>query len=90
VQRPSIWTIDLNTDSLISRFEIPESMSATARGLASITVDALDQSDCANTFAYIPDLVGNSILVFSLRSQRMWQFSHNYFNMNPFEGELKI
>ena len=47
--------MNLATDELISRFEIPESIVARGNGLASITVD-VDQNDCDNAYAYIPDL----------------------------------
>lgn len=83
VQRPSIWAIDLKTDSLIGRFEIPASIVPTGGGLAAIT---LDDDDCANTFAYIPDWMNNALLVFSAQQGRIWRFDHNYFAFNPFEG----
>lgn len=55
VQRPAIWVIDLETDQLIRRFEIPESIVALGNGLASITVDVAGDR-CDRAFAYIPDL----------------------------------
>lgn len=55
MQRPSIWVIDLETDQLIRRFEIPESIVRLGNGLASITVD-VDHDQCSKAFAYIPDL----------------------------------
>lgn len=55
VQRPAIWVIDLESDELIRRFEIPESIVALGNGLASITVD-VDRDHCNRAFAYIPDL----------------------------------
>lgn len=55
LQRPSIWVIDLATDQLIRRFEIPESFVERGNGLASITVD-VDPDRCSDAFAYIPDL----------------------------------
>lgn len=84
VQRPSIWAIDLKTDTVIGRFDIPENIVANGRGLASITID---DDDCANTFAYIPDWMNNALLVFSAQQGKMWRFNHNYFFFNPFEGK---
>lgn len=55
VQRPSIWIMDLETDTLIRRFEIPESIVMRGNGLASITVD-VDPAHCDKAFGYIPDL----------------------------------
>lgn len=55
VQRPSIWVIDLETDKLIRRFEIPQSIVALGNGLISITVDS-DRHHCDEAYAYIPDM----------------------------------
>lgn len=54
-QRPSIWIIDLETDQLIHRFEIPQSIVAVGNGLISITVDS-DPHHCDQAYAYIPDM----------------------------------
>ncbi|XP_070504364.1 L-dopachrome tautomerase yellow-f2-like [Chironomus tepperi] len=87
VQRPSIWAIDLKTDVVIGRFDIPETIVPNGRGLASITID---DDDCTNTFAYIPDWMNNALLVFSAQQGRMWRFNHNYFFFNPFEGDFDV
>lgn len=55
VQRPAIWVMDPETDLVIRRFEIPESIVQMGNGLASITVD-VDANNCDHAFAYIPDL----------------------------------
>ena len=89
MQRPSIWIVDLKTDSLVDRFVIPENIVANGRGLTAITIDALEEADCANTFAYIPDWMNSALLVFSARDRRIWRFNHNYFSFNPFEGKAK-
>lgn len=62
IQRPTIWVIDLGTDKVIRRFEIPASVAAEGRGLASITPDT--DKGCDKTFAYIPDLVSNQLYVY--------------------------
>lgn len=62
VQRPTIWIIDLRTDKVIRRFEIPASIVSEGRGLASITPDT--DKGCDRTFAYIPDLVNNQLYVY--------------------------
>jgi hypothetical protein len=87
VQRPSIWAIDLKTDTAIGRFEIPENIVPNGRGLAAITID---DADCSNEYAYIPDWNNNALLVFSAQQAKIWRFNHNYFAFNPFEGERVI
>jgi dopachrome tautomerase len=87
VQRPSIWAIDLKSDRPVGRFEIPESVVDNGKGLASITID---DDDCANTFAYIPDWRNNALIVFSMVQNKAWRFNHNFFYFNKFEGDFSI
>lgn len=87
VQRPSIWVIDLATDNVIRRFEIPSSIVLDGKGLASITID---DDDCTNSFAYLPDWFNNALIVFSAQQNRAWRFNHNFFHFNPFEGDFSV
>ncbi|XP_036324480.1 L-dopachrome tautomerase yellow-f2-like [Rhagoletis pomonella] len=89
VQRPAIWVVDLTNDRVLHRFEIPANVVDTGRGLASITVD-VNERRCNDAFAYIPDLVNRQLFVFSLKDNRIWSFSHNYFNFEPLAGDLQI
>jgi dopachrome tautomerase len=77
----------LNTDHVVSRFEIPESVVEDGKGLAALTVD---DDDCSNSFVYIPDWSNNALIVFSLKEQQSWRFDHNFFHFNPFEGDFSI
>lgn len=56
LQRPSIWVIDMNTDRIVRRYEIPEPLLEPGHGLVSITVD-VDRYNCDAAFAYIPDIL---------------------------------
>lgn len=88
VQRPSIWVIDLQTDSVVSRHEIPLSVISDGLGLANLAVDVVD---CENdTFAYLPDLVSSQILVYNLNENRSYSVRHNYLHMHPFEGNYDV
>ena len=89
VQRPSIWVIDLFTDSVIRRFEINEDIAATGQGLASITIDA-SSNRCDEAFAYIPDLLNARLYVYSFQRNTIWSFSHNYFHFDPLGGDLFV
>lgn len=57
-------------------------------GLASITVDTA--RGCSNAFAYVPDLTTYGLIVYSLRDNRSWRVTHNYFHLNPLAGNLRI
>jgi len=79
----------LATDQVLKRFDIPESIAETGRGLASITVD-VKAGQCGDAYAYIPDLVYRRLYVYHLRNDRIWSFEHNYFNFDPLSGDLSI
>ncbi|KAH8383760.1 hypothetical protein KR009_010399 [Drosophila setifemur] len=89
IRRPSIWIVDLATDRVLKRFEIPESIAETGRGLASITID-VKPGKCGEAYAYIPDLVYRHLYVYHLANDRIWSFEHNYFNFDPLSGDLSI
>lgn len=80
--------IDLNTDSVLHRHEIPASVANNGLGLASLTIDVIDcESD---TFAYLPDLEYSQIIVFNLKEKTSYRVRHNYFRMHPFQGEFDV
>lgn len=90
IRRPSIWIVDLSTDRQLKRFDIPEDIVETGRGLASLTIDVPSGNECDQAYAYIPDLVNRRLYVYSLATDRMWSFEHNYFNFDPVAGDLHI
>lgn len=85
VQRPSVWAIDLKTNNLIGRHEIPLSVVENGKGLSSITID---DDDCSNSFAYIADNFNSILIVFNARENRSWRFNNNWFFFNPFEVDF--
>lgn len=88
VQRPSLWAINLNTDQVTWRYEIPaDVVSGDGAGMADVTID---DDDCQNVFAYIPDIYNHLIVVVDTKNSRSWRFTHNYMRANPFEGDLSI
>lgn len=91
VQRPSIWVVDVNTDSLVRRYEIPTSIvdRDNGRGLVSITVDDPDGS-CSNTFIYISDWLNSRVVVYSILQNRAWNVEHNYFYFDPLYGDFNV
>lgn len=64
IQPPSIWVYDLKTDFLVRRFEIPfTNVRNDGHGIASLTID-IDDNNCDDAFAYLPDLVNYRLHVF--------------------------
>lgn len=80
--------IDLNTDKVVNRYEIPASVAINGYGMASITVDNVDCDN--NTFAYLPDLQHSQIVVYNLAQNRSYRVQHNYLRMNPFQGDYHV
>ncbi|XP_055588223.1 L-dopachrome tautomerase yellow-f2-like [Uranotaenia lowii] len=89
VQRPSIWAIDLKTNKPIHRYEIPKKDVDSGYGLTSITLD-VDPDDCEKVFVYISDLQTYRMIVYDYQNQNSWRFVHNYFFLNPLEGDYTI
>lgn len=90
VHSPTLWAIDTNTDRVAKRFIFPREILAEGAGTISLAVDIPNERDCVGAFIYIPDLVNGRIYVYSLRQNRMWAFSHNYFHMDPHYGDLSV
>lgn len=89
VQRPSIWVWDMDSNTLLNRFDVPTSIVANGNGMASITVDS-DADSCDDAYAYIPDLSVHRLYVYSLKQNLMWSFVHNYFSFDPLMGEFNV
>ena len=53
----------MNTEEVVRRFEIPESIVQPGIGMASVTVD-VDRNNCNGAYAYIPDLLTYRLYVY--------------------------
>lgn len=87
VQNPSIWIFDLRLNRIFRRFTIPDGLyGVEGVGLISLTVDT-NAYNCDDAHAYIPNLELKNLLVYSLRRNDIWTFSHPFMqpdvsNMN--------
>ncbi|KAL4720516.1 hypothetical protein ACJJTC_000483 [Scirpophaga incertulas] len=91
LRTPAIVIYDLNTNKRILRYELKSSdlpAENTPTGLASITVDITN--DCADAYAYLPDLTTFGMVVYSLKENDSWRHQHNYYSFNPIAGNLFI
>lgn len=55
----------MNTDKVVQRYEIPESVIEPGRGIISLNVD-VNMESCDNAYAYISDFLTQSLLVYRL------------------------
>ncbi|XP_050294952.1 L-dopachrome tautomerase yellow-f2-like [Anthonomus grandis grandis] len=89
VKPHQLIAINLQTDQVILRFNLPENVITSATVLASLTVDT-PKGSCGDAFVYFPDLAGYGLIVFSLRDRKAWRVSHNYFFLEPMAGDFNI
>ncbi|XP_058820449.1 protein yellow [Topomyia yanbarensis] len=86
---PSLALFDLYTDKLIRRHYFPDSLLKEDSFFANVIVDA-ERGDCDNAFAYMPDLGGYQVIVYSFRDDKSWRVKHNFFHFDPLAGEYNI
>ncbi|GAB0089073.1 protein yellow [Sergentomyia squamirostris] len=86
---PALVIFDLNTDSLIRRFEIPSEAIDDDSFFANIIVDA-DKAECRNSYAYLPDLGAYAVIVYSFRENKSWRVKHNFFHFDPLQGDYNV
>ncbi|KAJ8982128.1 hypothetical protein NQ317_002854 [Molorchus minor] len=87
---PAIVIFDLTTDKLIRRYNLkPEDQKADASFFANIIVDVIP-GKCDEAYAYIPDLGGYGLVVYSYAENDSWRIKHNYFHFDPIQGDMTI
>ncbi|GLV39935.1 yellow-f2 [Carabus blaptoides fortunei] len=89
VQQFALIVMDLKTDKVIRRFPFSVTDANPAATLASVHVD-VTKDTCDDAFAYIPDLVNYKLLVYSWKNNDAWRISHNYFFLDPLQGDFSI
>ncbi|KRT79351.1 hypothetical protein AMK59_8594, partial [Oryctes borbonicus] len=87
--KPTIVIIDLKTDKVIKRYELQKSDMKENSFFANILID-VEPEDCNNAFAYIPDLGGYGLVVYSLATDDSWRVNHNFFHFDPLQGDLTV
>lgn len=86
---PSLAIFDLYTDKLIRRHFFPESLLKEDSFFANVIIDA-ERGDCDNAYAYVPDLGGYQVIVYSFKEDKSWRVKHNFFHFDPLSGDYNI
>ncbi|ERL92756.1 protein yellow [Dendroctonus ponderosae] len=89
VSSPAIAIYDLNTDTLIRRYTLKDDDLKQDSFFANIIVD-VDKDKCDDAFAYIPDLGGYGLVVYSFKANESWRFKHNFFHFDPLHGDFNV
>jgi len=86
---PSIVIVDLHTDQVIRRYTLKSSDYLSVSTLASLVID-VTPSTCNEAYAYIPDLSGYGLIVYSFQENDSWRVAHNYFYLESLAGEFNV
>lgn len=86
--KPRLLIYDLKSDQLIRSYTIPDSqLDKNENGFVNI---AIEDEDCQNTFAYLADVYGPGLVVYSYKEQKSWLVKHHYFNISPLAGNMTV
>ncbi|CAG9786523.1 unnamed protein product [Diatraea saccharalis] len=84
---PAIIIYDLKTDNLIRKYVFPEDQVKEDSGFANIAVEDMD---CANTYAYAGDLGKPGIVVYSFDKNESWRITHHFFHPDPLACDFSV
>jgi len=87
--KPALVVFDLNTDRLIRRYEFKPTDLKESSFFANVVVD-VQPDKCDEAYAYIPDLGGYGIVVYSWKNNESWRVKHNFFHFDPLNGDFNI
>lgn len=89
LETPKLMIFDLNTDTLIRQYTFkPDDMKPDSF-FANIIADTTAET-CDDAFAYIPDLGGYGLVVYSFATNTSWRVKHHYFNFDPLAGNFHV
>ncbi|KAJ9585377.1 hypothetical protein L9F63_002837 [Diploptera punctata] len=86
---PRILIYDLHNDSLIHSYTLKPSDLKEDSFFANIIVD-VESDSCDDAYAYVPDLGGYGIVVYSLKDNESWRVKHHYFYLDPKSGNYTV
>ncbi|KAM3964370.1 dopaminechrome tautomerase [Aphomia sociella] len=79
---PTLVAIDLETDTIISRYQIPNQFVLQNSLITNIVVDSRD-ARCRDLHVYIADAWRFGLIVFREEDTAFWRFSHYTFYPEP-------
>lgn len=89
VHRGAVVIIDLHTNKIIRRYTLKIDDVKLSSAFANIVVDTTANT-CNDAYAYIPDLSGYGLVVYSFRKNESWRVSHNYFYLESQAGNFIV
>ncbi|XP_025421542.1 L-dopachrome tautomerase yellow-f2-like, partial [Sipha flava] len=89
LQAPKLMVFDLRTDTLIRQHTFGAGDVKPDSFLANVVADASPDA-CGDAHAYVPDLGGSGLLVYSLATDASWRVEHHYFHFDPLAGNYRV
>ncbi|XP_056633332.1 uncharacterized protein LOC130442945 [Diorhabda sublineata] len=81
---PQIMAFDLKTNTLISKFELPANQWTENSTFVTPVVDIVNRKNrCENTFVYMADCTGYSIVVYDHKKRNSWIVKDETMIWNP-------
>ncbi|KAL1494118.1 hypothetical protein ABEB36_009767 [Hypothenemus hampei] len=88
---PQILAFDLNTNRLMHQYEFPVEVVSLQHLLVTPAVDVRDpKSGCQDTFVYVADVLGFSLLVYDVANKKSWRIQDKTFYPFPTHGTYNI
>lgn len=89
LQPPKLMVFDLRTDTLVRQYRFRPEDSRPDSFFANVLADTTrDRCDVAH--AYVPDLGGSGLVVYSLAANASWRVKHHYFHFDPLAGNYHV
>ncbi|XP_046484185.1 protein yellow-like [Neodiprion pinetum] len=84
---PSLIIYDLTTDQLLRNYAIPSDQYPEKSHFGNVVVE---DAACNDSFAYLAELQGPGIIVYSWASNDSWLVEHHYFHPDPLAGNFNV
>lgn len=79
----------MKTDQIIRSYVFKESVLKPTSALVNLEID-VNPDKCDESFAYIPDLLGYGLVIYSYKQNDSWRVDHNYFKYENNAKEYSI
>ncbi|NP_001154968.1 yellow-f isoform X1 [Nasonia vitripennis] len=89
VRPPRLIVIDLKTDQIIRSYTLKDSDQKADSFFGDLAVD-VDKDSCDDAYAYLSDLGGYGLVVYSWAQNNSWRFHHNFFHFDPLNGDFNV
>lgn len=81
--------MDLNTDRVIRSYIFKDSVLKPTSALVNLEID-VEPNKCEEAFAYIPDLLGYGLVVYSYKENDSWRIDHDSFKYEEAAKQFNI